>query len=198
MSYNYTNDYSKMQPRFPYDFERNKEIPIYVPINESSKLLHRHDMHIKPELPPHPVEKKYTRKYITTAHSNLKHYERKYIGTAKPPPSKFKTIDHVDNPQNKLHGLPEVKYKAPHSDVYEEFNLKGKTDKDISRSNWLKQNGSLDDLGARTEGHISGLSLDDARGNFMSMYEAQLSGKNSDKKDLHKTLKDKIEKKRKH
>ena len=192
MSYNINNEENRS--RYLYNFDRDTDVPVYVPVSEAMSKLHRHDLNIQPKLPEHPVQRKYERKYINTAHSNIKKYERKYIGTAKPPPPKFHEIEHIDNPQNKLHGLPNIKSKAPHSDVYEEFNLKGKTAKDVAISNWRKSNGDLDDLGARIEGHHNkGLGLDDAKSNFMSMYEARLKGQTKPVQEIGKKRKEEKE-----
>jgi hypothetical protein len=86
-----------------------------------------------------------------------------------------KEIHHIHNPQNKLRGIPDLKIKPEEQTIVEELGTKGMTDKDFAKSNLLKENGSLDTFGLRTESHMRNSTIDEARIRFMNAYTARTS-----------------------
>jgi hypothetical protein len=194
MSYNYTNNDTEAQPRFPYDFDRNTEIPLYVPVNEATGKMNRSHLNIQPKTDDNTILRRWTlKRYQVKPDMVLIKYPRKSIVIERPQPSKFAGRKIIERDIKKMHGLPDIQHKAPVNEASIEFNLKGKTTADIVKSNLLKAGGKLDDFGARIEGHNNGTSLDDAVNEFMLRYNSKTKltehiGKQKDKEKAVKTL----------
>jgi hypothetical protein len=171
MSYNINNDSNRS--RFKYDFSRDTEVPLYVPIDDSTKLINRHKLNINPKLPVHKAPQRWAIKKHHTEPLKYKKYERKHIEIKRSQPRQFARHQVEETALRKTWGLRHVVHKAPINEASLEFNLHGKNTGDIARSNLLKEGGTLDDLGARIQGHNNGTTLQDAIDSFMSMSKAK-------------------------
>jgi superoxide dismutase len=94
---------------------------------------------------------------------------------------------HEFNYINKLRGIPDHKMKPNDNALPRILGLKGNITKDLLMAKIGKENGRLNNLGAMQESLNSGLSYDDARAQFMRMY--QLSLGNKPKRDVIRELK---------
>jgi len=168
MSYNINNDPNRSW--FKYNFSEDKEVPLYMPIDESMKHINSHKLNIDSKLKDRINPKQFT---ITEHHTKPFNYTKfetfKPIKTKRFEPRVFNNVSFKEPYLRKTWGLRHVEHKAPVNEASIEFNLHGKNTGDIARSNLLKEGGTLDDLGARIQGHNKGTSLQDAIDSFMSM-----------------------------